>query len=514
MGAPGGGGTNDKNVTVLTVNTGGFVAPEDGKLDHQLAGIHPGLEKVRSVVLHRFGTGSEYRGWLREMQTDMRANPQSRRARPRGAAAAAPAGEAAALLDESPARDETFTVTRKKSTFALTRSERNTPPLFGAGLLDRVPAAVLQIIAREQRGTVNGRVHEMSDGRIGRFGWKAQTESLREFVLVACAGELGLEVPGHHQSASPLAPEASARGLDLSQTDCDALIAYIRTIPPPVALPPADSGPKQAHEDGKALFASVGCAGCHVPDLGDVSGVYSDLLLHDMGPGLSDGGQYYGSGSPGDARPSEWRTPPLWGFRDSAPYLHDGRARTLDEAVAHHGGQAADAKTRYFDMSARSRSKVEAFLKTLVAPTAQAIASVAYPSDADARLAMKRRTETEEMLLAESVRDVREAVTARVAEATKEAEKSLADARRIAGETRVKAAEVERQAAQVHEEQERTKLSIGRLESLLASARDLERAGKTSAALTFYRTLVKEYKHTEQGRIAAERVKVLAPPSH
>ena len=96
--------------------------------------------------------------------------------------------------------------------------------------------------------------------------------------------------------------------------------------------------------EGRRLFAEVGCASCHTPSLGEVRGIYSDLLLHDMGQTLSDSGEYYGidgPDSPGGPSPGEWRTPPLWGFRDSGPYLHDGRAQTLEEAVALHGGQAA-----------------------------------------------------------------------------------------------------------------------------------------------------------------------------
>ena len=88
---------------------------------------------------------------------------------------------------------------------------------------------------------------------------------------------------------------------------------------------------------GRRLFAEVGCATCHAPTLGDVRGIYSDLLLHDMGQSLSDSGSTYGIDGPDTPEgptPREWRTPPLWGYRDSGPYLHDGRAQDLEEAVA------------------------------------------------------------------------------------------------------------------------------------------------------------------------------------
>jgi CxxC motif-containing protein (DUF1111 family) len=145
---------------------------------------------------------------------------------------------------------------------------------------------------------------------------------------------------------------------------------------------------------GRATFASVGCTGCHTPKLGKVEGIYSDLLLHDMGADTADDGSYsdsagdssdeplvpmIGVADAGAARPKapsaprgatrqEWRTPPLWGFRDSGPYLHDGRAQTLEQAVAMHGGQGATAARKFFELSPRERLQVEAFLKSLVAP--------------------------------------------------------------------------------------------------------------------------------------------------
>ena len=102
-----------------------------------------------------------------------------------------------------------------------------------------------------------------------------------------------------------------------------------------------------------------------------MAGIYSDLLLHDMGEDLSDGGSvYYGVEQSDGAKPQEWRTPPLWGFRDTGPYLHDGRARTLEHAVALHGGQAERSSKAYFGLKPGERLEVEAFLNSLVAPAA------------------------------------------------------------------------------------------------------------------------------------------------
>ncbi|HWD40642.1 MAG TPA: di-heme oxidoredictase family protein, partial [Fimbriimonas sp.] len=120
-------------------------------------------------------------------------------------------------------------------------------------------------------------------------------------------------------------------------------------------------------------------------------GLYSDLLLHEMSPELADTG-FYGlfaareverAAAPAGpraeagrrpeigARLQEWRTPPLWGLRDSAPYLHDGRAQTIDQAIRLHGGQGSAAAQRYAQRSGRDRKQLENFLLSLAAPAAR-----------------------------------------------------------------------------------------------------------------------------------------------
>ena len=143
----------------------------------------------------------------------------------------------------------------------LSLSQRNPPALFGAGLIDVLPESVL-LAAEKQKFAgfpeIRGRVNHLKDGRIGRFGWKAETPSLREFVLSACANELGLEVPGHHQASSPLDPDAKAKGLDLSQEECDALVAYVEQLARPDAKGPAGSREPAAVAEGRTLFESAG----------------------------------------------------------------------------------------------------------------------------------------------------------------------------------------------------------------------------------------------------------------
>ena len=129
-------------------------------------------------------------------------------------------------------------------------------------------------------------------------------------------------------------------------------------------------------ELGEARFAALGCEGCHVPDLGEVQGLYSDLLLHDLGSGLQEEGLGYMSmlasaaAHEGAAAAREWRTPPLWGLRDSAPYLHDGRAATIDDAIRRHGGEATAAARAYERLTVAQRAELRAFLTSLVAPGA------------------------------------------------------------------------------------------------------------------------------------------------
>jgi CxxC motif-containing protein (DUF1111 family) len=240
---------------------------------------------------------------------------------------------------------------------------------------------------------IQGRVSRVKDGRIGRLGWKGQMAGVQDIVLNACAVELGLEVPGHHQAISPQAPKYRTTGLDLTAEECGALVAYVRSLPKPAERRPSGTAEAQHIDAGKATFASIGCAGCHAAQVGDVVGIYSDLLLHDMGQELGDEGSYGDSsddgsdeplvprivGQPAGKQPApsaprganrrEWRTPPLWGFRDSGPYLHDGRAQTLEEAVALHGGQGAASAQQFMQLAPRERLQVEAFLKSLTAPT-------------------------------------------------------------------------------------------------------------------------------------------------
>jgi CxxC motif-containing protein (DUF1111 family) len=274
----------------------------------------------------------------------------------------------------------------------LIESKRNTPPLFGAGLIDAIPDNVFDEVAAEQVKAsgdaprpskfgdlpVRGRVARLKNKHVGRFGWKASVASLREFTLQACSSELGLEVPGFARAAPPWKSDYKAPGIDLTREQCDTLTLFVASLPRPGVRPADSTEQAGAIERGRQLFASVGCAVCHRPKLGDVDGIYSDLLLHNMGSQLSDSGSYTvldpeiaSKDKPKQPRPAnelEWRTPPLWGLRDSAPYLHDGRAATVADAVALHGGEGWGAAQAYIRLSKKERKEVELFLQSLAAP--------------------------------------------------------------------------------------------------------------------------------------------------
>ena len=363
---------------------------------------------------------------------------------------------------------------------SLRVSERNTPALFGAGQIDAIPSEVLIEEATRQPDETRGRVGRDRKGHVGRFGWKAQISSLHEFVRGACAGELGLEVPGHSQSASPLAPDDQSAGLDMSEAECDDLVAYVRGLPAPVVADPA--GPQGTSEmaEGRRLLAEVGCTACHTASLGPVRGLYSDLLLHDLGTSLSDSGSSYGIEgpiSPGDPNSGEWRTPPLWGFRDSGPYLHDGRAQTLEEAVALHGGQGLKAARQFFALSPLGQFRIETFLKSLVAPAAVATPGMILAAELESRI-------------------VPDEVRASEARVRKQREKAAAREERIQREA---------------ERQKLADLALRRAQRQLPIAVNLERTGKIAGALEFYRTIAREVPDTDEGRTAAERIDVLKP---
>jgi CxxC motif-containing protein (DUF1111 family) len=283
------------------------------------------------------------------------------------------------------ARDLDFRIARTASANTGVTFPVQPTSLFGAGWVDMISDRAILNNARVRKlnktsrlltsgfGDVPaGRVRKAA-GRVGKFGWKNQTATLEEFVAVACANELGLGTPITEQASSFVAAGRSAPR-DLDSAQLRALVSFIKTLPRPVEILPDNPQQREAAIRGKDAFHRVGCAICHVPNMGGVEGVYSDFLLYQL-----DERGYSDRSSPGDAeqialrpsndpRPEEWKTPALWGVADSAPYLHDGSAPDLPTAIERHGGDAESVLHSYTGLSASQKTDLLAFLGTLRAP--------------------------------------------------------------------------------------------------------------------------------------------------
>jgi CxxC motif-containing protein (DUF1111 family) len=271
----------------------------------------------------------------------------------------------------------------------LRTSRRIGPAVFGRGYLEAVTDAEIERIAAEQATRddgISGRIHRVpyqsetasdpafgswapgDEGLIGRFGVKARLATLEEFSADAAQGDMSLtspmrpqELPNPDELLDDLRP-----GLDLDEEQVRLMADYIRVLAIPTR-PAADP-------EGLALFLEARCHGCHVPSLhtradypieplADIEApIYSDLLLHDMGVGLTDWRPE------GDAAPQEWRTAPLMGLRHLVSYLHDGRATTLRDAVLQHrsdGSEANDSIERFERLSADDQERLLDFVSTL-----------------------------------------------------------------------------------------------------------------------------------------------------
>lgn len=265
-------------------------------------------------------------------------------------------------------------------------SPRLAPQVIGVGLLEAVPAETITNAADpddENGDGISGRPNMVFDERagapaLGRFGWKANVATVEQQVAGAFHGDIGITSSLHPEENCPSPQLACAAAPDggkpeLTDDRLGNVTFYNRTLAVP-ALRGVDTAPVK---DGAAVFQDLGCAGCHTSTLqtgsSDINTLanqtihpYTDLLLHDMGPGLADGRPDF------DASGSEWRTPPLWGLGlidDVAPHgrflLHDGRARSIGEAILWHGGEAEASKERFRTADASKRNALLAFLEAL-----------------------------------------------------------------------------------------------------------------------------------------------------
>jgi len=273
-------------------------------------------------------------------------------------------------------------------------SVRLPPPVFGSGLIEAIPSSVIlaNVDSLDADGDgISGRPNWVLAGsfvpatepnagpglKLGRFGRKAQNAVLFQQVVVAYLQDIGITstaLPVENRNPLSAVPvETVDRALDpeVSDATVQAVIHYMRAL-----APPAPGASTASRLEGEALFASVGCAKCHVPSLttgasplpaasGKQAFLYSDLLLHDMGVELAD------NRPDGQASGREWRTAPLWGLRlmrqflnGQALLMHDGRARSVEEAILMHAGEALASRNSFAALSAVQRAALLDFVES------------------------------------------------------------------------------------------------------------------------------------------------------
>ncbi len=253
-------------------------------------------------------------------------------------------------------------------------SVRIAPPLVGQGLLEALDESDISAGAKPKNGRIRTVTDpETRDLRLGRFGWKAGQASLKHQIAGALNNDMGVTT-----SIYPKLDRGSEQGdrgtaTKLADADLENMYRYVAAlgVPPRRDLDDADA------KRGEKLFADANCVQCHTPKLktsafhplaelrSQTIRPYTDMLLHDLGAGLAD------NMAEGNATGAEWRTTPLWGIGSTAgvsggeSYLHDGRARTLSEAILWHGGEAHDAKEAFRKMPIADRAALLKFLKSL-----------------------------------------------------------------------------------------------------------------------------------------------------
>ena len=262
-------------------------------------------------------------------------------------------------------------------------SPRVAPAVFGLGLLEAVPENAILAYADEADADgdgISGKPNFVLDVvqqcyTLGRFGWKANQPTLLQQVAAAYNDDMGITTSLFLTENSAGQPQLTEHGTmpEVSDEILEVVTFYVQTL----AVPARRDIDDPQVEQGEQLFAKAQCASCHVPTLrtGVLAGVpsvsnqtihpYTDLLLHDMGPGLADNRPDF------HANGSEWRTPPLWGIglvervNGHTNFLHDGRARNLMEAILWHGGEADASRQVVEQMSKTERDALIAFLESL-----------------------------------------------------------------------------------------------------------------------------------------------------
>ncbi|WP_299407181.1 di-heme oxidoredictase family protein [Acaryochloris sp. IP29b_bin.148] len=266
-------------------------------------------------------------------------------------------------------------------------SPRVAPAVFGWGLLENVPQAdILQRADPEDQDGdgISGRPNYVWDiaqqtKQLGRLGWKANQPNLKQQIAGAFNGDIGLTTslfpdPSCNQGQADCLKETQfGEQPEVSDEFLEKITIYMRLL----AVPARRNIEGASEQHGEQLFYQAQCASCHTPRMvtgkasehpefnNQVIHPYTDLLLHDMGPGLVDHRPDF------EAEGQEWRTPPLWGIglvdtvNKHTFYLHDGRARNLMEAILWHEGEAQQSKEAVAQMPAADRTDLITFLNSL-----------------------------------------------------------------------------------------------------------------------------------------------------
>ena len=256
--------------------------------------------------------------------------------------------------------------------------------MIGMGLLEAIPDEVILAAADPTDADgdgVSGRINMVWNPltqrhELGRFGWKSNVTTLELQIAQAFHGDLGVTstlFPDQNCSPTQTVCDEVPDGGDAEGSDerLGDLAFYLRTLAVPV--PRTDGDP--AAEAGREHFTDFGCTTCHTPSITTGDSVvqslagreiqpYTDLLLHDRGFDMADDRPDF------DANGNEWRTPPLWGLglipvSDDRGLLHDGRARTIEEAILWHGGEGSRSRSAFMNASAEMRAELIAFLESL-----------------------------------------------------------------------------------------------------------------------------------------------------
>lgn len=253
----------------------------------------------------------------------------------------------------------------------LETSLRIPPAVFGTGLLEVIPEKTLNQLADtddQDKDGISGRINhvwnpETKAVEVGRFGLKANSPNLRHQTASAYANDMGV--------ANPMFPDADGK-LDIGEQTLRENIFYSQSL----GVPARNQLDNPAVQKGEKLFADANCAACHISTLktgpSEIKALseqtihaYTDMLIHDMGAGLADNRPDF------EADGQEWRTSPLWGVGlvqtvlPYSGYLHDGRARNLEEAILWHGGEARQSREQFVAMAPADRKAMLKFLNSL-----------------------------------------------------------------------------------------------------------------------------------------------------